>query len=32
MDIPGINKTVIESPETKANLTCVYRRYNAIPI
>lgn len=23
MDIPGINKTVIESPETKANLTCV---------
>lgn len=30
--IPGISKMVIASPETKANLTCVYRRYSATPI
>lgn len=30
--LPGISKMVIASPETKANLTCVYRRYSATPI
>lgn len=30
--IPGINKMVIAIPETKANLTCIYKRHKATPI